>query len=246
MVRFVLILSLFATLSAFPASDRFALHCALIFSKAVHRVALLEDPTCSGECLRESQRLLQAFGPAVQVERVAMRNLDPKRLEGFSAVVAPGGSLYAYSVVLGEKGQSAVRNFVQNGGAFIGTCAGAQLASELGLLPVRSDLNLDQGQTSVRLTPAGGNLSEQGPGKIRLYYQNGPRMELMPNADPNGVEVLGYFDTSRGSLNGSVAIVRGNFGRGKVFLFSPHPELSSGHEDLFSSAVISGLLESRE
>lgn len=247
-LRLLIFLSVFYGVTA--SAVRPALFCAVVLRKQIHRVALLVDETCSGQCLTQSQALLDSFGPYVQVQQVNMRNLPEKALEGFHGVIVPGGSVAAYPIVLGDTGKQTLRKFVQNGGLFIGTCAGAYLGSEgptgMGLLPVKGESHFGKRDVGVELTGAGKNLSATGEGKVRLFYQNGPRMELQTDAPAADLEVLAYFNTDLGVLDGSIAAVKGSYGKGRVYLFSPHPELSPHHVEIFQSAVVEGLLESKD
>jgi len=59
-------------------------------------------------------------------------------LSRYGMLFVPGGWASAKLRTLGEKGQAAIRYFVENGGSYLGICGGAGLAtgSGIGLLPV--------------------------------------------------------------------------------------------------------------
>ena len=59
-------------------------------------------------------------------------------LSRYAMLFVPGGWAQAKLRSLGEKGQTEIRSFVENGGSYLGICGGAGLAtqSDIGLLPV--------------------------------------------------------------------------------------------------------------
>lgn len=60
-------------------------------------------------------------------------------LEGYKAIFVPGGWASNKLKALGEEGARAIRDFVRDGGTYIGLCGGAGLATldGIGLVPVR-------------------------------------------------------------------------------------------------------------
>ena len=53
--------------------------------------------------------------------------------KAFNVLIVPGGAGKQKANLLGQKGMEAVRNFVAEGGAYLGFCGGAGLALEDGL-----------------------------------------------------------------------------------------------------------------
>ena len=156
---------------------------------------------------------------------------DPAALTDFyqnggRILIVPGGYTERIARGWGEEGIEAIREFVKTGGAYIGICAGAYLAAErvkigrnppgLDLLPI--DITRRSGLKIVTVSPTdpADPLVRNCPEKIRIWYQNGP---LIRGGD--GVEIPAVFD------DGAGAAARGRFEKGKVVLFSPHPEGSS-------------------
>jgi len=98
----------------------------------------------------------------------------------------------------------------------------------------------------VKLSPDAVKLFETVDDEITLYYAQGPLL-ARNNVDDPGIpdlECLGTFATEvakkgapRGVMIGCSAIIRCEHGQGRVFCFSPHPELTPGQGHLLIKAV---------
>merc|ERR1711879_1121580 len=153
----------------------------------------------------------------------------------------PGGSGSRQAESLGDEGLDVVRKFVAEGGAYIGTCAGAFVAiSHLFFYgrpgpPVKS---LGTGVVTIEFTEQafydfdydrnkfGGNVS--------IYYQGGP--VLSEASLPREVTILARFTSpvpsklpSKQGVN-TPSVTSSKFGNGRVVLNTPHAEhtLSGG------------------
>ncbi len=144
------------------------------------------------------------------------------KLNDCSVLIIPGGYTEEYVNTLSEKGFEAIREFVfNNGGGYIGICAGAYLAAEqievpgkpqgLGIIDIQ---NIREGGTKMRKIYLKDHPITNGLGnELEIYYQNGP--EIIANGKVK--EVASYE-------NGKSAIVVSSFGKGTIVIFSPHPE----------------------
>ena len=88
---------------------------ALIYEDYVHNHAIL------------SRRLADYFG-AHNVALVDAEAIKNGALQGASLLVMPGGADLAYCEKLNGEGNALIRQFVENGGAYLGICAGAYYA----------------------------------------------------------------------------------------------------------------------
>lgn len=142
-------------------------------------------------------------------------------LEDVDFIVVPGGYTQQYMPALGEMGKEAIRNFIDEGGGYIGICAGVYIApgrveapgrpEGLGIVDIRNVRENGVGMRKIFLKQ---HSITEGLGKeLRIYYQNGP--EILAG---KGVEEVASYE------NGELAIVASQFGQGKVVLLSPHPE----------------------
>jgi len=118
-----------------------------------------------------------------------------------------------------------IREFVHNGGTYLGFCLGAYLAADnpgFGLLPGKVDQYIGTPGASVRdtddtLVPV------RWRGERRtMYFQDGPVFQLTPGAP---AAVLATYDT------GAPAAVVTTYGAGRVGLVGPHPEADQSWYD---------------
>lgn len=149
----------------------------------------------------------------------------------FDLILFPGGFAAEYKNLIPEHDN--IRQFVENGGAFVGTCAGAYYASDI-LRWHGTDhdypLNLFPGKgtgplagaivwgeiASFQLTadhPANNGFEQS----LDMYYFDGPYFDVY---DPSSIEILASY-----AVNDKPAVIAGRYGSGKYLLFGPHPEL---------------------
>jgi len=148
----------------------------------------------------------------------------------YAVVYFMGGSGSAYNSGLGEDGKAAVQAFVNAGGGYIGTCAGAFYGSDnySDLWPgdanyVAVILDVDY----VLNTGLAVNAGFASPLENVQYY-NGCWLESgVANTD-----YVATYDSSNGSLNGNPSVIFSYYGEGPVLLSGGHPEEGLGTGDL--------------
>ncbi len=181
--------------------------------------------------------------------------LTERQLEKLDAIVMPGGWSVFQKATAGKSGLGAVRNFVENGGKYLGVCAGAYLAAKdvrwqgqtypyplilfdgiaEGSLPAVARWP-KAGGVRVKVTAAG---RRRGIGLVDrqvFLYKGGPRFVGGTN-----VAVLAEFP------DGSAAVIARPFGKGEVVLTGPHferPPPEVGDEDAPVPDVAGELLKS--
>ena len=157
----------------------------------------------------------------IKFETLNENDIKERKLEHFDFLIVPGGYTQEYMPALGRIGREAIRNFIKEGGGYIGICVGAYIASErvevsgrpqgLGIMDIE---NIRKGGRGMREIYLNEHPVTQGLGKeLEIYYQNGPEMVAGDN-----VEAIATY------RSGKPAIVASSFGEGKVICFSPHPE----------------------
>lgn len=120
----------------------------------------------------------------------------------------------------------AMKNFVSNGGVYLGICGGAFIASEgweeatgftkaLGLAPVRTDLYLTNPDPIIIKV-------SWGAATRPIYYQFGPRMIT---SAPDSIQVFSRYEDN------TIAASVFNLGKGKVILLGHHPEAETSWVD---------------
>ena len=170
-------------------------------------------------------------------------------LDNFDVLCWPGGDYPSFWTEMGSDGKIAVQDFIQNGGGYLGVCAGAYYACDYIVwmddpafpapdFKVEGDeLNLDLCD-AVAWGPIFEIVPRPDPGhdmtRINIVNHNHPitdnlpdQMQIfygggpyfVPNAGAD-FTVLGIYDE-----NDTNAIVTCNYGNGRVFLIGPHAEI---------------------
>jgi glutamine amidotransferase-like uncharacterized protein len=216
-------------------------------------IVLYNDEGSAGKGVPRAQELL-GKRPDVKLESLTAAQVRALPWEKTArAIIFTGGSGSKQSKTLGADGVAKVRRFVQDGGGYVGICAGAYLACEgfswgLKILDAKTVSNKWQrgvGDVKLEFTPLGKELLGYEPEKLYdIRYANGPiympaKAEGIPDFEP-----LAYFRTELakngspvGVMVNSAAMVRGSFGKGRILCSSPHPEATPGMDSWLERAV---------
>lgn len=189
----------------------------------------------------------------VSIRKLMADDIRSGALAELDLLIHPGGSGSKQGLHLGKDGRTAVRDFVEQGGGFIGICAGAYLASadydwSLHLLDAkvvdRKHWNRGRGTVDLAVTPAGRRQLGVDVQTLPIHYAQGPLLSPANRPDLDDYQCLATFETEIalngapvGVMKGTTAIACGVYGRGRVFCFSPHPEMTDGLEALVLSAI---------
>ena len=162
-------------------------------------------------------------------------------LNTFDAFYMPGGWTGPYISDIPPAGKRALRNFVAEGGSYIGVCAGAYFATDLVKWEGRyQEYELDlyrglaQGPIDVIAPWNGGSLTElelaehpinAGEERHEALYWGGPAFEIHPKQPTT---VLAHYATT-----GGVAAVTLAYKHGQVLLMGCHLELGFDSEGRF-------------
>ncbi|WP_052190974.1 BPL-N domain-containing protein [Chitinibacter sp. ZOR0017] len=150
------------------------------------------------------------------------KTLSAATLAKIQVYVQPGGSddIDETLNALRPAQIRALRQFVQQGGSYLGICAGAYLAGRysdaasrkpaFGLVPI-NEVDAEIASPAATLLPV------QWQGQTRwFYHQSAPHLG---KTAPAGAEILGRYQRS-----GRIAALSTRFGHGKVLLVGPHLE----------------------
>lgn len=159
------------------------------------------------------------------------------------AFVIPGGRDVFYVKALGKEGAAQIRSFVEEGGVYLGICAGAYYATQSiefergGELEVCGDRPL-QFIPGIAKGPAYGNgkysinshsgveaASISWEGEHCKAYYNGGCFFSLPKQHPNVKILSRYIEIEKTPP----AIISTSFGRGRVLLSGVHLEYSTLH-----------------
>jgi hypothetical protein len=133
--------------------------------------------------------------------------------------IQPGGVAETAIDAMSTRLKTELVNFIANGGGYVGTCAGAFIAtSELGSTS-HSGLGIFPGHTApysyTALHDDYALLPVTWGGVTReIYFEGGPYLSGLPST----AQVMGTF------ANGTVASARATYQKGRVFISGPHVE----------------------
>lgn len=152
---------------------------------------------------------------------------DLNQLLSPGILIVPGGQISTYLPAWGEKGVEIIKNFVSSGGVYIGICSGVYVAGKsfggvAGLNFFDKELPRVEHQSIINVHDSKGN-------EYQLIAENGPEITNINNGE------IMLTDNS-----GQTQAMTIPFGKGKVSLFSSHPEGSVFYEKLpqtFSGSI---------
>lgn len=163
-----------------------------------------------------------AFARGFDVEYVSPENITPSIFIGVSLWVQPGGNAITVAKKLGPEKLALIREFVRDGGAYAGFCAGGFLTdvtvndeetiAGLGIIPVGTyDYPIDSKQFGVPIEVNWHGL------RRNMYFYKGPAFKPAHHVDHYYREFAWY-------PNGAAAGIETVFGRGGVAVTGAHPE----------------------
>ena len=171
-------------------------------------------PEAVATLLRPTYQILYA-GPKEKVD------VNANTLVTAKLYVQPGGGDLDQAWPHVRRYSSPIRDYVRNGGRYLGICLGGYLA---GTLP-GFDLLPGTGQTDQYITSKGALVTSEVDtvvpllwrGQLRhVYFQDGTLFQLDQKAAPT--QVLAKY------TNGEIAAAVQNAGKGRVGMVGPHPE----------------------
>ncbi|MBQ7652425.1 MAG: hypothetical protein IJS15_15815 [Victivallales bacterium] len=200
------------------------------------KVGLFLDEGCRGNGALQWVMLL-AHSPQVELTLLDGKAIRDGKLNGLKLLVCPGGGGAKQIGAMKPAGYALVKKFVEEGGSYLGICAGSYNAmnreGRFGFLPY----DYIQGAHG-KLADLAIDFNEQGaamlgiePGRHIARYNGG---NVMTPTEPTGkgeAQVLAVFKSSTGNHDkvaynfiDTPAAVFGKYGKGKVAVTSFHPE----------------------
>lgn len=206
----------------------------------VQFVALYSGKGTWEESVQAAEKMFQWMG-----YKVALVNADyinNEGLDNFSILVIPGGNMYQYSQDISSEGNENIKNFIRNGGCYIGICGGAYFASEkviwqgnrlpmtpLGVFPGTAEGPINEiapypnyTMSKVIIVDSTHPITQSEPDSAWMLYYWGPM--LMPNRDAN-ITILGRYE-----IGNQAMMLAFDYDLGRVFLISTHPEIEEDSE----------------
>ena len=185
--------------------------------------------------LEITARMKDAVATPVDGEAVRSGALDAT-----DVLVMPGGSSVTEAKSLGAEGREKVKDFIRQGGGYVGTCAGCCLLMEpanhhpdmLHLIPFKFGPSGGKADMSIAFNERATALAGIKKGKVSVRFSEGP--VLLPSTPVEGasIEVVATYDSDLNSMGekerpsraGCAAAVAGTYGKGRLFVFAVHPE----------------------
>ena len=171
-------------------------------------------PEAIATLLRTTYQIVYA-GPKEKLD------VNTNTLSTAKLYVQPGGGDLNQAWPHVRRYASPIRDYVRNGGRYLGICLGGYLA---GTLP-GFDLLPGTGQTDQYITSKGAVVTSEldtvvpllWRGQLRhVYFQDGTLFQLDQTAAPT--QILATY------TNGEIAAAVQNVGKGRVGMVGPHPE----------------------
>ena len=216
------------------------------------KIAIFEGKGASDGGIENTVGRMQSL-PQANITRVKAKDWATIDLKPFDVIVFSGGSGSAQAEAIGEAGRNNVREFVRGGGGYVGICAGAYLACSnfkwsLGILnasTVSSKWQRGQGFLEFEVTDEGRKLLGEVKGLHKVRYHNGPIIMPGERTDVPAYTPVALFRSEIAEYGSPVGVMvnspaqaLGTFGKGRVFISSPHPENTPGLEHLIPRGVL--------
>jgi putative intracellular protease/amidase len=204
---------------------------------------------------QDPQFIVHCLGPS---------DLQRASLAPFALLVFPGGSGGSQAKAIGPDARQKIREFVKDGGGYLGICAGAYLCSanydwSLKIIDSKAftgsrdipDVGPKQmwyrgpsTDVQMELTEAGRQILGNFSAPITVRYHNGPIVSPAGRTDLPTYLPLATFKTETGLWEPQVgtmvetpAIIASSYGKGRVIAISPHPEATVETQPIVANAV---------
>lgn len=223
--------------------------------KAIHVIYVYNDSGVSEECYIQTVQMLVQYNKSHETDFL-IQTIDAEGVikglwcDNALLFIMPGGADCPYCEKLNGEGNSVIKNYVKNGGSYLGICAGSyygtsfiefdkegpyevigprelQFFSGKGIGPlVPYDYRDNSG---ARAAPVQVVINGNESWDINIYYNGGPHFENSPNTNTSEVEVIGNYKFP--SLPSWQAILKIKYGKGKVLLSGVHFEYNPDNMD---------------
>lgn len=197
-------------------------------------VALYSDQGTDDNCIKATTNMFEWMGYTVSL--VEADYINNKGVEGFSILCIPGGDMYQYAQDISLAGKEKIRDFIGDGGGYIGICGGAYFTGEKVIwqgnqLPM-TPLGIFSGTTKgpidsiapyphcamckVNILDSTHPITQSESDSAWILYCYGPM--FMPNNEAD-VSILGKYD-----IGNQPMMLAFDYGQGRVFIIGTHPE----------------------
>ena len=193
----------------------------MAFAKAPLALVYSGPGACTPGCATAAAKVANKAGFAVQFIHPGLK--DYSIFNEAKLWVQPGGKSVEAAAAMGPAMVQKVREFVANGGGYVGFCAGAFISTGkigesdslgYGIVPGGTELLIKEGSDHKML-----NVSLADGSTRWMYYAGGPFFKTTEDEiKAAGGEVIARYP------DGSIAGVDVRYGKGKVAVVGFHPE----------------------
>ena len=213
------------------------------------KVGFYVDQGSRGTGVLRLARLLY-YSPQIEtLELLKGDDLVKGKLKNLDLVVMPGGSSQLQMTSMTPAGVKALQEYVKNGGAYVGICAGFHITlnrpERAQLLPYTylPDHVGFKGTPLIEITPEAQKMLGINTHKIYVTYSRGPVAKAAQWAKGT-CKTLAVYKSSVAPNNrlgksfyGTPAMIGGTYGKGKVIATSFHPEYKLDTEHMVGGLV---------
>ena len=179
----------------------------------------------------------------LSIAELSAWDINNLSLSGYQMLILPGGYAYDYKVALNASGNQNIRNFVDNGGAYVGISAGTFYASDVIVWQGETfdyPLNLFDGITDGEITeiapwpdfamtiidiePDVEGVTEKHPSSEDVLFFGEGMMQKNSGSNQN-VRVFARWRVPGTRYDGEPAIIGFDYGDGRALLIGPHLEV---------------------
>ena len=208
------------------------------------KVGLYLDEGCRGNGPWQWARLM-AYSPQLELTLLNGQDIRDGKLEGLQMLLCPGGGGAKQIAAMKPEGFALVKKFVEEGGAYLGICAGSYNAmnreGRFGFLPYDyiQGVHGKLADLAIDFTEEGAKMLGITPGRHIARYHGGNIMKPTAPTGKGESQVLAVFKSSVSNYDAAPynfldtpSVVYGQYGKGKVLISSFHPESYESTHDI--------------
>jgi glutamine amidotransferase-like uncharacterized protein len=196
------------------------LACAQSFASTNSKIALIWNGkgVCPFWCVKSSVKIAQKAGFRTIKVSSRTKNL-PKLLSRAHVWIQPGGKSIKASKDMGEKIRAQIREFVRDGGGYVGFCAGMLLTTKEISDTGEVGIGIVAGQTRHLM-----NEKEDKAKMLNIDLDDGTRRSIYFSGGPYLVKAHAGVNVEATYETGEIAALNTTFGKGKVVVSGYHAE----------------------
>ncbi len=214
------------------------------FSKTLS-VAIYKGEGSREEGIENVKNNIQAM-TNIEIAEITAEQIQHNDLSKFDIIIFSGGSGSKQAQSIGEQGKENIKNFIKNGGGYLGICAGAYLATSgfdwsLGILNAETvsitEWKRGEGFVDLELTDEGRSILGDVSELFKCRYSSGPLLKPLNMEGLPPFITMAYFRSeisengvTEGVMINTPAALYSTYEKGKVFAISTHPENTPGLE----------------